>query len=336
VAEQGFRDPYASDPWCLWPRLSRRMTVLERAVYSTIAYRDIFAFPPTLAEIHRYLHGVRCSKDDIADSLSRGELCDGLLETDGTFFALRGRSQLFSVRRERELRFQQYVPLASHYARMLASLPHVRMVALTGSLAARNPGSDLDIDFMLVTDSGRMWLSRGCAVLIARIEAFLGRRPLCANLIITKGAISLERKSLYDAHEIAQMVPVYGWETYQEFRAANPWSKVYLPNADGPPEPLQDIAKLPLSALKAAATWLTRSRIGQWVEDFEATRKVRRFNMPGTLEGRWTTYTREMTGLRADFYEAVDAAWTRRMRALESSEEHLAEEGAGHRVQHVA
>jgi hypothetical protein len=318
-----FVDPYGSEPWCVWPPPRRRLDALERAIYSTIAYRDIFDFPPTIPEIHRYLHGVRCSHADVAGALSKGIL-EQHVDTDGTYFSLKGRSHLFRLRADRELRTQKLLAVAHGYARLLATLPNVRNVALTGSLAARNPAADSDIDFMLITDAGRLWVPRACAIVMTRIEARVGRGMLCPNFILTTEAIALKRRTLYDAQEIAQMIPLYGRETYEEFRGANRWSKSYLPNADGPPDWSPSLAK-PLSIVKRPATWVSRSPIGRLLENFEADRKIRRLNTPGVLEGTWTSFTREITGVQSDFCDSVLAAWTRRIDALDSSENTIPE-----------
>ena len=36
------------------------VSLLEHAIISTMVYRDLFNYAVTVAEIHRYLHGVQC------------------------------------------------------------------------------------------------------------------------------------------------------------------------------------------------------------------------------------------------------------------------------------
>ena len=107
---------------------------------------------------------------------------------------------------------ERFWPLTLRYARYLANLPHVRMVGITGSVAAGNVRPDCDIDFMVLTEAGAMWRTRALAMVSALIDAKIGGR-LCPNFFLSVAALSLDRRSLYDAHELAQLVPLYGRES---------------------------------------------------------------------------------------------------------------------------
>src|SRR5689334_12677405 len=141
-----FVDPSASEPWCVYPRAKIRLNELERANYSTIAYRDVFDFAPNIDEIHRYLHWVRCERKDVAQAIARGPLVEQYVTTDGRFFALKGRDKILGLRPLRRGMAEKHWPLALRYAGFLANLPHVRMVGLTGSFAADNFAAVGDID----------------------------------------------------------------------------------------------------------------------------------------------------------------------------------------------
>ena len=81
--------------------VSPRPTDLDRAIYSTVAYRDMFHFPVTAGEIHRYLHGVRCSGEELRAALTSSAFLASRLESDGEFFCLKGRDEIFAIRRAR-------------------------------------------------------------------------------------------------------------------------------------------------------------------------------------------------------------------------------------------
>jgi hypothetical protein len=292
-----------------------RLNTFERAIYSTLAYRDVFDFAPTLDEIHRYLHWIRCEREDVAHAIEQEPLASHVV-TDGQFYALRDRAHLLALRPERQRTAERFWPLALRYARILASLPHVRMVGITGSVAAGNVKPDCDIDFMILTDPGTMWRTRALSQVSGLIDRRVGRGKLCANFVLSLSALPLERRSLYDAHELAQLMPLYGREGYDALRRANSWSEAFLPNAHGAPSEEYYFNRAPLAALKRCVEWGSRSVIGQALESFEAGRKIRRFNQSGYLKGTWTKSTPESHSLRDHVRQEIEAAWRGRLDAL--------------------
>src|SRR5579859_7045846 len=243
-------------------RVTARVNTLDRAIYSTVAYRDIFHFPVTLGEIHRYLHGVRCSPEEVLAALSSSPLLERHLESDGEFFALRGRAATFAIRTERRALSEAQWPTARRFARFLATLPNVRMVAMTGSLAAGNFPEDGDIDFLLVTDSGTLWRTRALCRMLALLDERLRRGLFCPNTFLSAAALSLTRRTLYDAQELCQMIPLHGLDVYQAVRNANRWTAEWLPNAEGPPPGSVDLDPL-ASGLKRSGEKLLANAAGR-------------------------------------------------------------------------
>ncbi len=293
------------------------MNPLEQAILSTVAYRDVFDFPVSAREIHRYLHGIACSAAEVADALASGLLAQRYLESDGEFFSLAGRSALFPIRRERHAISQLQWPLARRFARFLANLPNVRMVALTGSLAAGNFAEDGDIDFLLLTDQGTMWRTRALCRLLALLDKHLARGLFCPNMFLSSAAMTLPRKSLYDAQELCQMIPLYGFAEYRAVRKTNAWTSEFLPNAAGAPaaEPSCDPAFV---GIKRATEWLLKSPLGRGLESFEARRKLHRFNETDHLKGVWTRSTPEAHSLWDDMRLKIEEAWKRRLNGIEN------------------
>jgi hypothetical protein len=299
------------------PRI--RLNELERAIYSTIAYRDVFDFAPALEEIHRYLHWIRCERNEVERALQQAPLSSHIV-TDGTFYALRDRAHLLQLRPKRRELVERFLPVAFRYARCLASLPHVRMVGITGSLAAGNVKADCDVDFMVLTDAGTMWRTRALAMVCALIDRKLGSGRLCPNFFLSAAALGLERRSLYDAHELSQLVPVFGRESYAELRQANFWTETFLPNAKGAPTAACFLEGPAFPGVKRFAEWGSRSSLGRMLENFEAARKIHRFNETDRLKGAWTKSTRESHSLRDHVRQDIETAWGRRLDGLAAAE----------------
>lgn len=248
------------------------LTKLEQAILRTVAYVDLFDYPLTAVEIHRYLDGEAASQSEVAKTLAGSPgLATQLVHKDG-FFCLPERECLVDVRRRRQKRAQQLWPEAIRYGRLIAQLPFVRMVAVTGSLAMNNVADDADIDYFIVTENGRLWLTRALVIGIVR---FAARRAitLCPNYFVTESALALPEKNLYTAREIVQMIPLNGQETYQKLRQQNCWVKQFMPNAKGAPKNQLDEIE-PTRWLQTLLERPFRTPLGNWLENWEQRHKI--------------------------------------------------------------
>src|SRR5690349_4069941 len=210
--------------------------IIERAVISTVAYGDVFDYPLQALEVHRYLHGVRATADATAAALARCSGPGGALSRREGFYTLRDREHLVDQRRARQANAARLWPAAVRYAHLIATLPFVRMVAVTGSLAWDNVDGDADIDYLIVTEPDRLWVCRWLVAALRRMAHPLGAR-LCPNYMVTTRALRVAERDLYSAYELARMTPIAGRSMYHRMRRANPWAASLLPNAIEPPRP---------------------------------------------------------------------------------------------------
>src|SRR5690606_39091563 len=124
-------EPSSEQPTTI-SRVDPYQTAIEQAAVRAVAYSDIFDYPLTADEIHRYLIGVATSRTQIKEMLHRGPLVPRQLSERHGYFTLPGREAIVDTPREREGAAARLWPRAIHYGRIIASLPFVRMVAITG------------------------------------------------------------------------------------------------------------------------------------------------------------------------------------------------------------
>jgi hypothetical protein len=153
---------------------------------------------------------------------------------ESNFYFLPKRDSIVDIRCERETASLPAFRRALLYGRILGIFPFVRMVAMTGSLAVLNLSKDVDMDYMLVTRSGRLWLARAFIVTFGRFMRLFGDR-ICVNLLVTESALEWHPQDLYSAREMSQMIPITGMDVYQQLREENPWIEMHLPNAKSAP-----------------------------------------------------------------------------------------------------
>src|SRR5512139_2012625 len=180
---------------------------LERAILHTLLYSDLFDYPLTSAEAAHYLIGMPGTPAEVRACLAQScWLADRVIEMNG-YFALRGREALIARRLDRAAASERLWRRARRFVRVLRAVPFVRMIAITGSLAMKNSAAHDDIDVLIVTAPDRVWLTRALAIALVYAGKLCGD-TLCPNYVISERALALDRRTLFVAHEFAQMAPV--------------------------------------------------------------------------------------------------------------------------------
>lgn len=201
-------------------------STLEEALLKTLAYSDVFDYPLTLDELHKYL-GASATKEEIKNCIENTKQINF---RDGYYY-LSGRDEIIKTRLLRERKSKPIFKRALFYGKIIAKFPFVRMMALTGSLAMLNLSKEIDMDFMLITKPKRLWFARAFAVTFGRLIRLLGDR-ICINLLISENHLHWSQHDLYSAREICQMIPISGSDSLYKFRIANLWTEEFLPNAN--------------------------------------------------------------------------------------------------------
>jgi len=287
---------------------------LSRAALHTVAYADIFDYPLTAVEIHRYLTGMSAPLDAVIQALEK----ENLFTRTGDYFTLPGREEIVSLRVGREAHSKKLMPRAMRYGRILGTLPYIRMVALTGSLAVMNVSGNTDFDYLLVTVPGRLWTARAFALAFNRLTRLQGY-TLCPNLILSESALEWSSHDLYSARELCQMIPIAGLDVYRRFMKENDWAKEFLPNAfvDSGLSPKSRVRVSPrrhaegpapstgdAPALQRLFEFPLRGKLGDRFEAWEMNRKIARFQKQAGF-GEETIFTAEVCQGNFDHHRAT-------------------------------
>lgn len=283
-----------SAPWVSAPARAGADDI-DRAVLRTVTYGDVFDYPLKDVEVHRYLHGLHVPLDAVSAALHRGAAPDGPFAHHDGHYMLRGRENILGVRRERAARAARLWPAAVRYGRAIASLPFVRLVAVTGSLAWDNVPANADIDYLVVTSPGRLWVVRWLAALLRRFASQEGL-VISPNHIVSTRALPVPERDLYVAYELTGSTPIAGLGMYRRLRQANAWTAGYLPNAVEAPRlpPVHLVRERTgrdrvLARLLDVAERLLRSPVGSAVERYEMRyriAKLRRYYRRVAQSGR--------------------------------------------------
>jgi hypothetical protein len=251
------------------------LPALEQAIVATVAYADVFNYPLQIGELQRYLIGLTASVTQIRTQFEHSAVLASTLSCTDGFISLAGREQTVATRLRRAAIAERLWPKALRYGHQIARLPFVRMVALTGSLAVDNTEADADLDYLVVTEPGRLWLCRMLTIALVRMAKMRGN-VICPNYFLSETALALDTHNLYAAHELSQMIPISGMATYKRMRRANDWILAYLPNSAEAPARNVGAEHLP-GRVRTVTEHVLRMPIGNRLEAWEMQRKIRKF-----------------------------------------------------------
>src|SRR4030042_2392407 len=208
---------------------------LEQAILATLAYHDIFDYPLTLEEIHKYLIAKKATVKAVNLKLHKLRI-DRKIEKKKELYCLRGRLHTTNLRRKRKRYSSPKIIRAKFYARILQFIPTLRLVAVSGALAMNNSDKGDDIDLVLITSRGSLWTTRFLAnILLLPFKRSPSEKKVtnkaCLNVFIDEIKLKISPPNLYFAHEICQMKPFWDRDgTYDKFVKVNNWIRKYLPN----------------------------------------------------------------------------------------------------------
>ncbi len=250
-----------------------------RAIVATLLYYDLFAFPPNADELVRFAHrggkDGRYGADDLVAESPWWSSCDG-------YWFLKGRDYLTVRRAEFVPITERKMAQARRWARLLQVIPGVRFVGITGSLSMASAVAEDDIDILVITAAGRLWLTR--VLVLAALWAGRVKRAdddraahpdqICANIFLSEDDLHLPDHNLFIAHEICQMLPLLGPATYQRFIAANAWVGEFLPQWEPPTVKWED--RRILRGLQRVLETASASPLGGRLEHECARRQLNR------------------------------------------------------------
>ncbi|MDW8327377.1 MAG: hypothetical protein RMK99_12480 [Anaerolineales bacterium] len=246
---------------------------LTQAVLRTLAYADVFDYALRLADVQRFLIAATGSASETEAALEAGVRA-GRFTHDNGLYSLCGRDEILKLRPERERLSAELWRHARRWGAAMAGLPFVRMVAVTGALAMSNATSgDDDIDLLVITVPGRVWLARALCISLVRVARRFGVN-LCPNYVLSAAALEQSPRNLYIAHELAQMVPLSGFALYARMMAANEWVLGFLPNSRVGGWEWVESRKYPLQGLGER---VLSNGLGDRLERWERERKQRKF-----------------------------------------------------------
>ncbi len=200
----------------------------EWGLLAAVVYADLFDTPLPKED------APRAALSEIRESEIR-RLVEGpalspllTLHPDG-FLVLAGREAIVANMPEREAWTRALLEGSHATLSMLASLPFVRALILSGGVVHKNPGTRPDIDLFVVTARGRAYTAYTMLVLATKLTGTRGL--VCPNYLVDENELAIAyHRDLFTAHQIASARPFSGNRAYEEWcRANETWVRHFFP-----------------------------------------------------------------------------------------------------------
>lgn len=210
---------------------------------TTLAYFDQFSHPLTATELWNFLWQPpqAVAWNEYLSILDRAVKARKIATSNGFYF-LPDREAVVESRQRAQVLVERKLTIARKAAPILSTVPGVEAIFVCNTVAAGWPSSKSDIDVLVVTRPGRLWLTR---LLFTFATMLLTKRRhdhqiadhLCLSFYVTRDHVNVANvrgpsPDIYFMYWLQQLFFLAGDPAVvTELANANTWVKEYLPNS---------------------------------------------------------------------------------------------------------
>ena len=169
-----------------------------QSVVRTLLYYHIFDYPLTAAEILRFSshpwNGLADVEGATAILVKRS-----LIGADRGFFFV-GEDSHVDERVADQARARAALPRAEGWSRFISRFPYVRGVAISGTLSKGVMKEGDDLDYLVFTEPGRVWLCRLLLMGFKKLFLFNSHHRFCINYLLAADRLSIPDRDRLHRH----------------------------------------------------------------------------------------------------------------------------------------
>jgi glycosyltransferase involved in cell wall biosynthesis len=233
------------------------------AILATVAYADLFDAAVSVDDLARTCLGVRLGAAEVRRRAQQAPLSELIvIDPQDSVATLRGREHLVARRQEGVRRTTELLQRHEMVISALATLPFIRMLALSGGTAHKNARGSDDIDLFVVAAGGRAYTAYTMLFLISRLTKTRG--VVCPNYLVDEDHLEIAyHHDLFTAHQAISMVPIAGLEVFARFVGANDeWIRKLYPGYE-PRPPAAELGRPRLQRVIERGVELAGERLEQ-------------------------------------------------------------------------
>lgn len=204
------------------------INTLQKAVFATTAYFDLFDYALSVDELQLLLLGEHSySRDHLVRYLTESPKFETLEEL--VYFP--GRQQLVSLKKQKIAHADELWQKTYRFARILSWIPCIKAVFVCNTLAYNNPHIGSDIDLFIIAKKNRLFLARTLVTLVTQLSGQRRYRKkiagrFCLSFFISETTmnlykIALKPRDIYLAYWVKTLRPIIDRNCLDRFEAHN-------------------------------------------------------------------------------------------------------------------
>lgn len=207
------------------------MEILKNNILKTLLYYDIFQHPLSNEEIFTFLPQNSIPKEDLSRLLGEFSLNEQneFAEKEGLYYVKPNVNNV-CARMNKEKYSLKMWRAAYFVTHVIKRFPFVRSVMVTGTLSKNSSDKASDLDFMVITAPGRLWISRTMLMLFKKIFLLNSKKYFCVNYFITEDSLEIHDRNIFTATEIATIKATFNTRLSEKFLNENRWITQFFPN----------------------------------------------------------------------------------------------------------
>ena len=205
------------------------ISLLGKSIIRTLVYYDIFTYPLTADEIYFNLGTNHVSNDEVKFELKN--LCSsGIIFSKDDYFLLKDNEEFIYRRLAGNKLAEKKLVLAYKMSRFISFFPYVRAIMLSGSISKGYMEKDSDVDYFIITQPNRLWLTRLLLMIFKKVFLLNSRKIFCINYFVDSETLEIDEKNIFTATELVTLIPTYNADLYNAMFENNKWIRDYYPN----------------------------------------------------------------------------------------------------------
>ncbi|HXK52407.1 hypothetical protein H6802_00990 [Candidatus Nomurabacteria bacterium] len=224
-------------------RLPRNATALEQAIINELKYRAVFNASLTYYQLWNSLFLLHPINESQQKEFTLENFNKVLKKLKQSKYINRTTTGNYYIQTKKPFKWghranyaQEYLNSLGPVVKVLSHIGWIKLLAVSGSVAAYSAKKNDDVDLFIVTEKKRLWLTRLFVVLLLKtLRSYRtdknSANKICPNIFLDEGALTwpTERQNIYVGHEIILLRPLINRDnTYFKFLDANSWIKGFF------------------------------------------------------------------------------------------------------------